>query len=99
MHHIGNLPREIHGIADSGIHALAAHGTVDVCRVAKQEGAPLAKAIGDAMVHAIGRKPADALNLDGHPLEGTLAHVVPGQVSALTSVIGTHRPNETGMSV
>src|SRR3954449_1110915 len=99
MHHFGNLPGEIHGIADSGIHALPAHRTVDVCRIAKQECASLAKVIGDAVMNTVGREPADALDVDGQPLEDALTHVVPGQVSALTSVICTHRPNETGMPV
>src|ERR1700737_532407 len=33
----GDLPAKVHGIADAGIHALTAHGTMNVRGIAEQE--------------------------------------------------------------
>ena len=44
---------------------------------------PLAETIGDAMVHAVGREPVHALDVDAHPLDHALAHVVPRQLVLL----------------
>src|SRR5262249_43588534 len=53
----GELPREVHRVADAGVHSLAAHGTVNVRGVAEEEASPDAKAVGHAMMHVIGGKP------------------------------------------
>src|SRR5206468_9221799 len=58
----GELPGEIHGVADAGIHALTTHWTVNVGGVAEQERATLAEPIGDPMVHVVGREPVHALD-------------------------------------
>ena len=39
----GELPGQVHRVADAGVHALSAHGTVDVRGVAEQERATDAK--------------------------------------------------------
>ena len=79
----GELPGQVHRVADAGVHALSADRTVDVRGVAEQERAALAEMIGDAMVHAVGREPVHALDVDAHPLDHALAHVVPRQVLVL----------------
>ena len=43
VQHRGELPGEVHGVADAGVHPLAADGAVDVRGVAEQEGAALAE--------------------------------------------------------
>lgn len=35
------------------------------------------------MVHAIGREPVHAVDVDAHPLDHPLCHIVPGQVVAV----------------
>jgi hypothetical protein len=79
----GEFPGEVHRITDAGVHALSTHGTVDVRGVADQERATLAEMIGDPMVHVIGREPVHALDVDSHPLDHALAHVVPRQFPVL----------------
>src|SRR5262245_13213170 len=69
----GKLPREVHGIADAGIHALPADWTMNVGGVAQQECAPAAEPVGDSMVHAIGREPVHALDVDPEPVEHAVA--------------------------
>ena len=64
--HGRQLPRQVHGVADAGVHPLAADGAVDVRRIAEQERAAAAEMIGDAMVHAVGREPVHAVDLDAH---------------------------------
>ena len=55
------FPGEIDGVADPGIHALAAGRTVDVRGVAEQEGATFAEMLGHPVMHMIGREPVDLL--------------------------------------
>src|SRR5207253_5345322 len=74
------LPREIHGVADAGVHALSAYGTVNVCGIAEQERVVFAEMIGDSMVHIVSREPVHALNVDTHPIDYALADVVPGKI-------------------
>ena len=54
VHDGGELPGEVHRVADAGVHALSTDGAVDVGRVPEQEHAILAKMIGYAMVDAVG---------------------------------------------
>ena len=55
---------------------------------------PFAETIGDAMVDAVGREPVHALDVDAHPLDHALAHVVPRQVVVLVFGILAHRADE-----
>ena len=73
----GEFPGEIHRVADAGVHALSAHRTVDMRGVAEQERTTFAKVIGDPMVHAVGREPVHALDVNAYPFDYALAHVVP----------------------
>src|SRR5262249_32266352 len=63
VQHRRELPRKVDGIADSRVHALATRGTVDVCRIAKEEGATLAKTVGYTVMNAVGRKPVELADL------------------------------------
>ena len=56
------LPSQVVGILQAGVHALRADRTVDVGRVAEQEAAPVAEARRAAMVDAVGGKPAARLD-------------------------------------
>ena len=47
--------------------------------VAEQKCPPLAESVGDAMVDAVRREPMDLLDLDAHPLDHALTHVIPRQ--------------------
>jgi hypothetical protein len=51
------FPAEIDGIADFGVHALAACRTMNVGRIANEESAPHPEFLSNAMVDAIGREP------------------------------------------
>ena len=99
VHDGGELPGEVHGVADAGVHALSADRTVDVRGVAEQERAALAEPIGDPMVHAVGREPVHALDVDAHPLDDAPAHVVPGQLLVLVLGVRAHGADEPRATV
>ena len=90
----GEFPGEVHRVSDAGVHALSTHGAVDVRRVAQQKRPTLAEMIGHPMVHAVGRKPVHAADIDAHPFDDALAHVVPREVLVLTLGLLPHRANE-----
>src|SRR5580658_395831 len=77
------FPRQVDGIADACIHALPAHGTVDVRCIAQQKRAALAKMFSNTMVDPVGREPVHALDVDTHPLKHSRAHIIPGKILAL----------------
>src|SRR2546423_475368 len=95
MHYVGDLPGEVDRIADARIHALPTDWTVDVRRVSEQERTPFAELIGDPMVHAVRREPIDALNVDVHPLDDTLTHIVPREILVLMLGTRAHGADET----
>src|SRR5579872_889247 len=59
LQHLRQLPAEIDRIADSGVHALAAGGAVNMARIAEQKSAAYAEAVSNPVVDAIRRKPVD----------------------------------------
>src|SRR5439155_19496445 len=77
------FPREIHGVADPRIHALPADGTVDVRGVADEKRPTGTETVGDAMMHAIRREPVHPRDVNPHPVDDTLADVVPRQLIVL----------------
>src|SRR4051794_9972868 len=95
VHYCGELPGEIHGVADAGVHALPADGTVDVCGVAEDKRTSLSKPIGDPMMHAVCREPIDPLDVETDPFEDALAHVVPRQLAVVVLTVGAYRADET----
>src|SRR6202012_2271707 len=80
----GELPGDVHGVADAGVHALPADGRVDVRGVAEEEDAAAAEVFGDAMVHAVAGEPIDVLDVDVDPIEDVLGDVVPGELVVLS---------------
>ena len=78
----GELPGEIHRISDTGVHTLPADRTMDVCRIAQEERASAAEAVGDPMMHVIRREPVHAFDVDTHPLDHARADIIPGQALA-----------------
>ena len=91
----GEFPGEVYSVPYAGVHTLSTHGTMDVRGVAEQERTPVAEMIGDPMVHAVRREPVHALDVDRHPLDHTLAHVVPRQGLVLVFGFLADRPDET----
>ena len=92
------LPGQVDGISDAGVHALPADGAVDVRGVAEEEGATLLEVVRDAVVHMVRREPVHVIDLDAEPLDRSLADVVPGEppgcvsASARTVPIRRARP-------
>src|ERR1700732_1288461 len=52
LEHRGELPSEVDGIPDAGIHALAANGTVDMSGIAEKEGAAFAEMLRHPVMDA-----------------------------------------------
>jgi hypothetical protein len=74
---ISELPRQVQGITDPGVHALSAYGAVNVGGIAEEKCATFAKVTGDPVVHVIGRKPVHPCDFDSHALEDKLAYILP----------------------
>src|SRR6516164_655261 len=56
------FPRQVDGIANAGIHALAAGRTVDMRGIADKERAALAEMLCDPVMDMVGREPVDPLD-------------------------------------
>ncbi len=74
--HGGNLPGQIYGIADPGIHALTTDWAMNVRRVAGQKNVGFAKYGGHPVVHAIRREPIDGRYLEVEPVDHVLAYIL-----------------------
>ena len=72
------LPGEVDasGIADAGVHALAAGRAMDMRRVAQQEGAAVTEMLRHAMVHVIGREPVHLPHLHLEVLDRVAADIL-----------------------
>ena len=57
LQYVCELPAQIYGIADAGIHALPASGAVNMSGVPQKKGAAGLESVRDTVVHAVGRKP------------------------------------------
>ena len=95
----GELPREVRGVADPGVHALSADRTVNVRRVTGYECMPSSKMIRDAMVHVIGREPVHVPDVDAHPSNDLLAHVVPREILVLMLELLSHGADQPRASL
>lgn len=62
--HLRQLPAEIDGIADSGVHSLSANRAVYVSGITEKEGAANAEVLGHAMMHAIAGEPVHLGDFD-----------------------------------
>ena len=75
----GNLPRQVHRVADAGVHALGTDRAVDMGRISHEEGTALPEPAGHAMVHVVGGEPVDLGDRELQVLDGPIADVVKGQ--------------------
>ncbi len=95
-----SFQREVHRVADAGVHALPADRRVNVRGIAEQKGAAVAEVLGDAMMDAVGGEPVDALDVDVNPVEDALGDVLPGEVVAgLFGLLVAYRADEANAAV
>ena len=84
-----SFQRQVHGVADAGVHPLAAGRAVDVPGIPGQEDPAVAEMVGDPVVDAVLREPVHPR----HPRPGHLldlpAEVVERQVIAVLEGSGT----------
>src|SRR5437762_735928 len=93
------LPREVHCVADPGVHPLPANRAVDVRGIADEEDAPMAETRRDAVVYVVGREPVHAADVDAQPLQKALAHVVPAEILALLLRLGANGTDQPGAAL
>jgi hypothetical protein len=82
----GKLPCQVDGVTNPGIHPLSAHRTVNVGRISEEKCSAAAEVVGNAVMHAVGREPVDAVDLHLHPLAELLAHIAPHQVALVLGI-------------
>jgi hypothetical protein len=75
-----NFPSEIRRIADSRVHALAAHRAMNMCGIAQQKSTTFPKTVRDAMVDAVGREPIYTFDLDAQTIDDVFADIVSRRV-------------------
>ena len=85
------LPGQIDGVANSGVHALAAGGTVDVRGIAEQEGAALAEMLRHSVMHMIGRKPVYSPNVDLEVFDRPVADILEFERIGAIGTLVAHR--------
>src|SRR6185436_16196088 len=89
LHHQRELPGEVVGILQASVHALRTGRAVNVCGVAKEEAAPVAEALGGAVIDAVGGEPV--ARLEAQIGSGLLLDrgydFLEGEVVALTKVL------------
>src|SRR5579883_957460 len=87
--HGGELPGQIDGIANAGVHSLAAGRRMNMCSITGEEGAALPEMLRYPMMDMIGREPVDLPDLDFQMLDGAAADIFEfkafGVLSALVS--------------
>src|SRR6266851_686245 len=83
------LPREVDGVADARVHSLPTDRAVDVGGVAEEEDAPAPETSRHSVMDPVGREPLHSRDVDAHPLQEPLAHIVPARFHALLLHIGT----------
>ncbi len=98
LEHGRELPREIHGVTDAGVHPLAAHRTVDVGGVAEEEGSAVAEARRHAMVDTVRREPVHPGVRELHPIHRSALDVVERDrvIGLLASVHEAHQAQVSG---
>ncbi len=63
--------------------------------IAQQEDAPLAEAVGDAMMDAVGREPVHRANFHFHMLDGAGAHILESQGLRMRGAVAAHGPDQS----
>ena len=98
MEDVGQFPGEIHGVADAGVHALAADGAVDVGGVAEEEHAAFVEVIGDAVVDVVGAEPVHFVDVDAEAVDDGGADVVPGEAAGFVGEFVADGADEAGVA-
>jgi hypothetical protein len=94
--HGRQLPCQVDGVADAGVHALAPSRAVDVSRIPQQKAAALAEVVRHPMVHVIGREPVYLFDLELQIVYGARAHVREGKPVEILVLLFTHRADQPG---
>src|ERR1700730_7895557 len=93
------LPGKINGVADPGIHALSAGRAVDVRRVAEQEYSPFTEMFRYQVMHVIGRKPVDLLDVDLEVADRPVADVFKRQRIGTAGTLVAYRSDQARLSL
>ena len=94
VEHGGELPRQVHGVADASVHPLAADRAVDVGGVSQQERAPLPESRRHPVVHVIGREPVHPVDRELQMPDHAIADFVESQVAVFIGRPLDHGSNE-----
>src|SRR5262249_25465084 len=93
------FPRQIDGVADPGIHALPAGGTMNVCRIAEQKRAPFPEMLRYTMMNMISRKPVYFFDIDLEVLDDPAADILEFERIGAIGAVVTHRPDQSRASL
>ena len=87
-HHQRELPAEVVGVLQAGVHALRADRAVDVRGIAEQETAARAEALGAAVMDAVGREPVAFVESEfgGRLRAQSRDHLLEGEVVAIAQL-------------
>ena len=85
LQHGGELPREVHGVADACVHPLATDRAVDVRGISEQERASFAEVVRDAVMYPIGREPIQLHNAEFEVFDSFALHVVERQLAVFAA--------------
>src|SRR5262249_17576229 len=98
VQHRGQLPREVHGVPDAGVHALPADRAVNVRGITHEEHASASEMVGHSMMDVVGGEPVHASYIDTHPLDHAPADILPGQrgTPVRSQRLVSHRANQAG---
>src|SRR5262249_31048835 len=94
----GQFPGKVDCITDAGVHALSAHGAVNMGGISQQESTPLAETVRDAVMNVIDGKPVHARDLERHPLHDTGVDVIPCQRLALVRGLTSYSSDQPHVS-
>ena len=91
----GELPGEVHGVADAGVHPLAADRAVDVGGVSQQERASFPELRRHPVVDVIGREPVRPVDRELEVPGHALPDVLEGQFGMLFGRAFNDGPHES----
>ncbi len=94
LQHGRELPGEVDGIADAGVHALSACRTVHMRGIAQQEDAAMPEAFGDPVMNAIGGEPVDLVDHEPNGADCFTADVLDGQCLVLVDTVLAYRSDQ-----
>ncbi len=88
------FPGQVDGVADPGVHALAAGRAVHVGGVPEEEHPAGAKLLGHPVMHLVGGEPVDLGHLDLELAHGALADILEAQVLRVLGTLVAHRADQ-----